>query len=396
MSNWRDTSIKIIAVLFCVSILLFASSFINHPSYSGKTLAEAYNFPIGQSVYEGDSIIGLDGEVMEVPLLGNLNFLVHQVVSLDISGMLVSLTTGAVPFDLTSVSSDHIDAYGRATGFDGPGYLTYDGDKLTVKEPDTYIWGYSVPSKSLVKNGDGVDVVENNTVIDRVSSSEIKNQNWSSDFFNITTIQNWYNNEAKNGSSFVLEKGISNFSDGRSDVLADQVYKIFGKNISDYVAAYPVGTPIVLYMGNTTEKSGEVYSTTLGSHPEYGNTVREYNARQFVEAWNNTIIPPHSSGNGKAYIDFGSASDSNAPGGSASHGVCPPARTLRGAVLAEGFSLPVGMVNDEDAVLFGYNPAEDIKVTNDYDVPIKIVMWTEGEGTSMAIYAKIIKLEPAN
>ncbi|MDO5849224.1 MAG: hypothetical protein Q4P18_06795 [Methanobrevibacter sp.] len=395
MSNWRDTSVKIILVLFCVSILLFAFSFVNHPTFSGKTLAEAYGFPIGQSVYEGDSILGADGEVMEVPLISNFNFLIHQITSLDLSGMMISLTTGAVPFDMTSVSSGNIDGYGRATGFDGPGYLTYDGDNLAIHKPDTYIWGYSVPSKTLVKNDDGVDVVVNHTVIEHVPVEKIKDQNWTSDFFNITTIQNWYNDEAKNGSTFVIEKGISNFSDGRADVLADQVYDIFGKNVSDYVAAYPVGTPIVLYMGNTTDKSGEVYSTTLGSHPEYGDTVREYNARQFVDAWNNTIIPPHSSGNGKAYIDFGSASDSNAPGGSASHGVCPPARALRGAVLAEGFSLPVGMVNDEDAVLFGYNPAEDIKVTNTYDVPIKIIMWTEGEGPSMYIYAKIVKLEPA-
>ena len=169
---------------------------------------------------------------------------------------------------------------------------------------------------------------------------------------------------------------------------------IFGENVSDYVAAYPDGTPIVLYMGNVTEEDGEVFSTTLGSHPEYGDDVREFNARSFVDAWNNTVIPPNSTGNGKAYIDFGSASDSSAPGGSASHGVCPPARVLRSAVLSEGFSLPVGMCNDEDAVLFGYNPSEDIKVTNTHDYPVKIVMWTEGSGTGMAIYGKIEKFIP--
>ena len=100
-------------------------------------------------------------------------------------------------------------------------------------------------------------------------------------------------------------------------------------------------------------------------------------------------------GNGKAYIDFGSASDSNAPGGSASHGVCPPARVLRAAVLAEGFGLPVGMCGDNDAVLFGFNPSEDIKVTNNHDYPVKIVMWTEGSGTGMAIYGKIERFIPS-
>lgn len=393
MSNWRDTSEKIILLLFSASILLFASSFINHPDYSGKTLSETFNLPIGQSVYAGDSIVGVDNNSITVPLLSNWNFLTNHIANLDLYGLLVSISTGTVPFDFSYVATEHIDSYGVAYGFDGPGYLTYDGSKLTVKAPDTYIWGYSTPSKWLEKTDDGVKVIVNGTVSEIVPVDEIKNQKWGNDFYNIKSIQNWYNS-ANNGSTFVLEKGISNFSDGRSDVLAGDVEKIFGKNISDYVAAYPVGTPIVLYMGKVTEESGEVYSTTLGSRPHYGDELREYNARQFVDAWNNTIIPPHSAGNGKAYIDFGSASDDNAPGGSASHGVCPPARALRAAVLGEGFSLPVGMVYDSDAVLYGYNPSEDIKITNDYDVPIKIVMWTEGSGTSMGLYAKIVKLVP--
>ena len=52
------------------------------------------------------------------------------------------------------------------------------------------------------------------------------------------------------------------------------------------------------------------------------------------------------------------------------------------------------MCNDEDAVLFGYNPAEDIKITNSHDYPVKLVMWTEGSGTGMEIFAKVVKYIP--
>ena len=38
----------------------------------------------------------------------------------------------------------------------------------------------------------------------------------------------------------------------------------------------------------------------------------------------------------------------------------------------------------------------DIKVTNNHDYPVKIIMWTEGSGTGMVIYAKIIRLQPTN
>ena len=64
--------------------------------------------------------------------------------------------------------------------------------------------------------------------------------------------------------------------------------------------------------------------------------------------------------------------------------------------MGEGFSLPVGMDGSENAVLFGYNPARDIKVTNTHDFPVKIIMWTEGDGTGMAIHSKIVRLLPEN
>ena len=191
-----------------------------------------------------------------------------------------------------------------------------------------------------------------------------------------------------------LEKGMSGFSDGRNNISASDVPKIFGQDVVDYASEYPTGSPILLYSGNYTEEAGEAYSTYLGSHPEYGDGIREINARQFVFAWNGTVIPPNSTSSGKDYVYFESASDSNAPGGSASHGVCPPARTLRAAVTAEGFDLPVGMCWDEDAVLFGYNPAQGIYVTNNHDYPVKINMWTEGEGTGMAIYCQIVRYVP--
>ena len=88
--------------------------------------------------------------------------------------------------------------------------------------------------------------------------------------------------------------------------------------------------------------------------------------------------------------------DASAPGGSAAHGVCPPARALRAAVTAEGFDLPVGMCWDEDAVLFGYNPTQGILVYNNHDYPVQLKMWTEGEGTGMGIYAQIVRYIPNN
>lgn len=394
-SKWRNTSVKIVLILFVFCIMLFAFSFVNHTSFTGKSFAEAYNLPVGQSMFAGDSILD-DREMIEVPLISNPSFIIHEISTLDLKGLLLTLTTGYVPFDFSTISSENIDSHGNVYGFKGPGYLDITGDKLTVKAPNNYIWGYSSPYKVLTKTKDGIDVVENGTVVQSVPTDKIKELNFGNDFYNVTSIVNWYNYDSVVGSNFTLDKGIVGFSDGRNNISYKDVERIFGKNVSDYVDAYPAGTPIVLYMGNTTPVESEVYYTSLGSHPEYGDSVREFNARQFVEAWNNTVIPPKSSGNGHDYVSFGSAADASAPGGSAAHGVCPPARALRAAALGEGFGIPLGMDGSENAVLYGYNPAKDIKVTNNHDFPVKIIMWTEGSGTGMTIMSKIVRFVPTD
>lgn len=390
--EWRDTSIKIFLILLFASILIFAYSFIHNDSFTGKSLAECNNIHFGKTVYAGDYITEKDN-FLKLPLLLNADYLIHQIYSMDLGGLLLSFSTGAVPIDYSDFSSGGIDRYGRASGFSGPGYVDLDGDNLIVKEPGNFLWGYSTPYKVLVKTSSGVDVVENGTVIDSIEESQIKNSNFGNDFYNITHIRNWYNSVGE-GSKFTLERGITNISDNRSDLTPEEINTYFGSNISNYTNAYPNGSPVLLYMGNCSESYGEVFSTYLDSHPEYGNDLREYNAIQFVNAWNNTFVPPNSLANGRAYTSFGTASDPEAPGGGAAHGVCPPARVLRDAFLAEGLNMPIGVTMGENAVVFGFHPSEDIKVSNSFDEPIKIVMWYEGSGTGMVIHAQIVKYNP--
>lgn len=390
--SWRKISITIFLALVILSVLFVVIS-VNSAPYTAQSVADDYNLPIGQSMFENQSILSTSNSV-EVPLISNVGFLSHQLFAFDLQGLLISLTSGVVPFDFTTVSGDGIDSYGNVVDVEGPGFLTIEGDKLTVKEPDNYVWGYSAPYKWLVKTETGVDVVENGTVVKSVPVDEIKNLEFHNDYYDNSTIVSWYNYDASVGSIFTLEKGMVGFSDGRNNISSSDVPIIFGQDVVDYAAEYPTGSPILLYSGNYTTETGEAYGTSLGSHPQYGDSIREVNARQFVEAWNGTIIPPNSTSSGKDYVYFESASDASAPGGSAAHGVCPSARALRAAVSAEGFDLPVGMTWDENAVLFGYNPAQDITVTNTHDYPVQINMWTEGEGTGMGIYAQITRYIP--
>lgn len=392
MSSWRKISIAILIALLalCVFIAVVGSA-SNH--YTAESVATDYNLPIGQSMFENQSIVGTTDPVM-VPLASHTGFLAHELQAFDLQGMLIAASTGMIPFDFSTVAGEGIDSYGNVVDVQGPGFLTFSGDKLVVKSPDNYVWAYSAPYKWLQKTESGVDVYENGTKIKSVPADQIRELEYHNDYYNASTIASWYNYDAQVGSTFTLEKGMVGLSDGRNNVSAADVPKIFGQDTVDYASEYPTGSSILLYAGNYTEQAGEAYGTDLGSHPEYGDSIREINARQFVDAWNGTIIPPNSTGTGKDYVYFESASDSQAPGGSAAHGVCPSARALRAAVTSEGFDLPVGMCWDEDAVLFGYNPARDIVVTNNHDYPVQIKMWTEGEGTGMGIYAQIVRYIP--
>ena len=391
--GWRKISITILIVLILLCLFIGVTSSIT-TNYTAESVTKEYNLPIGQSMFENQSIVGTT-EPIQVPLVSNAGFLVHQLLALDLQGILLATSTGIVPFDFSTVAGEGIDSYGNVVDVTGPGFLTYSGDKLIVKEPDNYVWAYSSQYKWLNKTESGVDVYENGKLIKSIPVDQIKNIEYKNDYYNATTIAEWYNYDADVGSTFTLEKGMVGFSDGRNNISSSDVPKIFGQDVVDYAFEHPTGSPVLLYTGNYTEEAGEVYGTSLGSHPEYGDGTRETNARQFVEAWNGTIIPPKSSASGKDYVYFEAAKDSEAPGGSAAHGVCPPARALRAAVTAEGFDLPTGMSWDENAVLFGYNPACDILVTNNHDYPVKLNMWTEGGGTGMGIYCQVIRYVPS-
>ena len=390
--GWRKISITILIVLILLYLFIGVTSSIT-TNYTAESVTNQYNLPIGQSMFENQSIVGTT-EPIQVPLVSNPGFLLHQLLALDLQGILVATSTGIVPFDFSTVAGEGIDSYGNVVDVVGPGFLTYSGDKLVVKEPDNYVWAYSSQYKWLNKTESGVDVYEDGKLVKSIPVDQIKNIEYKNDYYNATTIADWYNYDADVGSTFTLEKGMVGFSDGRNNISSSDVPKIFGQDVVDYAFEHPTGSPVLLYSGNYTEEAGEVYGTSLGSHPEYGDGTRETNARQFVEAWNGTIIPPKSSASGKDYVYFEAAKDSEAPGGSAAHGVCPPARALRAAVTAEGFDLPTGMSWDENAVLFGYNPACDILVTNNHDYPVKLNMWTEGGGTGMGIYCQVVRYVP--
>ena len=347
----------------------------------------------GGTVFAGDDVID-SAHIKSYPSAINLKYLIHDITSGKFLNLAYGICTGVVSMPASEVVTGDVDKNGRANGFDGPGYVTVEGSKVNVHKPAPYTWGRIAPDTQAVKTNDGFDVISNHTgeVLGHVSG-EAKEGSVESDI-NVSEINEWYKT-AKLGSKLTLQFGVGSFSDNRSFMNHEDLKRM--GSVYNYAVHHPEGDTIVVYTPNDT-KYVEVSNayTTLGSHPQYNDENRALNAKSFVQAWNNTIVPAHTMGCGRSDISFSAVSDSSASSGSATHGVCPPARALRSVVMTLGAPLPVGMDSGEDAVLFGYHPSSGVFVTNPLDYPIRITMWTEGSGTGMAIYARAEELVPAN
>lgn len=359
---------------------------------SNENVQEISKLKIGSTVFAGTDVID-DYKVRKYPIATNINYVIDNIKRIDILGFFISFSTGTANVPLSELSSEGISDSGIAEGFEGPGVIVVENKKISVKAPDNFVWGSSIPYTVAVKTNNGIAIFENDKKVKDLSSNDINNNSIPHDIVSSQSVEEWYK-KANVEDNITLEYGLSKFNDDRNSVSPSEIKTFFGDDIYDYTIKHPVNTPILVYENNYKEVATEDYYTYLGSYPQYNDANRIYNAKQFVYAWNNTIIPPNSTSSGLDITDFATSADAEAPGGGASHGVCPPARALQAAVLSNNLPLPRGMTGEFEAVAYGFNPGSGIKVTNTGDVPLKIVMWTEGKGTSMILHAKLVKYVP--
>ncbi|HHW04706.1 MAG TPA: hypothetical protein GXX32_02175 [Methanothermobacter sp.] len=329
-------------------------------------------------------------KVRKEPLITHPDYLIENLQEGQIIPAIYGLLTGTIMTPIKDIT-EGIEADGRAQKFEGPGMITTKENKLVVQPPANFIWAYKTPYTYAVKTKDGIAIIENNKTIKTLKPDQINN---ISEYVNATKIKEWYK-EAKIGDKIPIDFSLSNFSDGRREVPPEDIVKFFGEQTKKYMMEYPSGSPIMAYMHNYKMEEVATATSQLESYPEYGDISREYNAREFVRAWNGTIVPPGAISPGKETVQFTSSGDPEAPGGYASHGTCPPARALRDAVAEAGLPTPSGITWGYFALMYGYDPATDVKVYNDGNYPIMIIMWTEGSGPGMIIHAKIYRLVPA-
>lgn len=385
--------LKPIIILLILMVLVVVMNPIGNSLnsyYPQQNAAEIAALSIGDTVVDGMDVVD-EGKLRKVPVIYHPDYLVKDVKEERFYDLFAALTTGAVETPIDVLTGDHISSQGTAQGFEGPGILLVAGDKLIVSSPDKFVWGFKTPYTYGVKTKNGLEIMENGKTIKTVSFSDISNSTIPHNYVTVKIVKKWYL-KASDGDKIALDYGLSKFNDNRNTVAPDQIKTFFGEDVLTYMKNYPSGSPVMVYAKSTGETVVGTGSDVLGFYANYSTSARAYNAMQFVKGWNNTIIPPQTTSHGKETVGFQAISDPHAPDDSATHGVCPAARTLRSAVMSDGFPLPVGMSSGYYAVLYGFEPSAGILLNNTNNYPVKIVMWTTGSGASLHIYAKAIAL----
>ncbi|MDO5852127.1 MAG: hypothetical protein Q4Q23_06535 [Methanobacteriaceae archaeon] len=381
----------LIAILIVTMPLGYGLSEIIQPKNS-----ESATVSVGSTVTAGMKIIDSE-HLPKIPITFHPEYIINPIMQLDILSVFTTITTGTVPQDVVAGDNSLININGTVNSkLDGPGVLreTQDG-KLKVEQPNKIIWAYKMPYTIGVKEGDQLKIVENNQTTKTISSSDINNDTIKSDFTTASAVQTWFKT-AKNGENFTLDYSLGKFNDNRSEVYGkDKITELFGSGTYDYMRNFTSYAPVLIYEHNATETEISNATSVVKDLAGYPTQIRAANAKAFADGWNGTIIPPKMGAHGKSNVTFISIPEAGAESGTASHGVCPAGRSLRAAVTSLGYSLPVGMAQtgDDDAILFDYHATTEVLVKNDGDYPIKIIMWSTGDGGATQIHTKIIQLK---
>ncbi len=347
---------------------------------------------IGDTVLPGTEVVD-NSKIWRVPLILNHHYVLDYIQDQRYLDLTESLLTGNIRTPIVHLTNENICRKGTSCGYEGPGMLSTNEDKLIVEEPGNFIWAYKTPYIYGYKVEDKLEIKENNETLQKLSFDNIRNDTIPNHFVSEEQVKEWFERAAE-GDEIILDYYLSNFNDGRNPVLPSHIVAYFGESVQEYMHNYTSNAPVMAYKNDYTAVEIGSSASTLGSYPEYGDAARAANAREFARRWNGTIVPPDNYASGKETGGFISVRDPKAPGGYASHGTCPPARALRNAVSAAGCPLPVGMTWAFHTVSYGYNPATDVKVFNTNEYPIKIIMSSSGAGAGTTTYAQIFHLVP--
>jgi hypothetical protein len=389
--NHLKTPGIIILILIILTVGMFSFSNTVNAYVPPQSPTEIASVNIGDTVYNGDNVVS-SSKIRKVPVIYNPKYLIDDLQDNQYNDFFTAIITGSVETPVNEITGSNISRSGNAVGYSGPGMVVVTGGKLDVQPPGNFVWGIKTPYTTAVKTSTGINILTLNKTVKNISYGDISNSTVPTNYVSALALQQWYKN-SQVGDSIGLDYSLTSFNDGRNMIKPDQIRTTLDNATIKYMSEYPSGAPIMIYNSATHQNIVGSGNSVLGYYAQYDNSLREENARTFVQGWNNTIVPPHTWATGKDDVTFTGVYDPDVAG-YPSHGACPPGRALRAAVMEAGCPLPSGMSSGFLSVTISVNPSSGIKVYNPTDYPLKIVIWTVGSGTSMQIFAQAIQYTP--
>lgn len=373
-------------------ITVLASGVLCHSVTGSAPATDAILVENGSTVVSGDMLVD-NANIRKEPVASNPLNLLRPLTRGDVLTFATSLITGAAPKNVIK-NEKFITTDGHISDdLDGVGKVVVD-DKgaISVEKTDEILWAYKYSDTVAVKDGNSINLVRNNETLKTLSVDEINNDSVPTDYVSAAELKSWAD-DAKDGYNITVDYYLGGFSDNRTGVHGkDNIIHLFGEGVYDYMLNYTPGNPVLVYDNNATLVQVSSGVSYLESLAEYPTEVRAANAREFARGWNGTFVPANGSAHGKDKVSFTSIAEAEAASGSATHGVCPPGRSLRAAWLDLGNPLPVGMSGDYESILYEYRPTIDVTLTNINDYPVIVKMWTEGEGGATTTYTEVYAL----
>ena len=239
----------------------------------------------GSTVVSGDLLIDTQN-MKKVPLFAEPGNILRPIKNRDFSTAYMSLITGAAPKDVIKNNS-YITANGRISSkLDGPAKVNIDENgKVSLNAPKSMIWGYKLPYTVAVKNGDSINLVQNNKTIKTLKESEINNDTVPTDFVSANSLKTWFET-ANDGNNVTVDYYLGNFNDNRTGVYGEKnISHLFGNDTYTYMRNYTAYAPVLVYEHNATENEISNATSTVRDLAGYPTQVRAANAKEFANGW---------------------------------------------------------------------------------------------------------------
>lgn len=159
MVNLKKSLIAIVGLLI-LAVAMYPLGNMIEDQLPPQEPGEIASLNLGDTIVSGMIVVD-DSKVRKTSIIYHPDYIIALVREGKYFKFVSALITGSVETPFQEITGGGISAWGVAQGFEGPGFLTVQDNKLVVSPPGTFIWGFKTPYLVGRKTKDGLEIKEN-------------------------------------------------------------------------------------------------------------------------------------------------------------------------------------------------------------------------------------------